>query len=120
VIANVNSTTTETIHSFFNKIKENINQLCQKQNKGVTVNLGVGTITFLPNHTFDFKSLEVNERLETSVFDADFKSSPFRKNTANRGPSYARYLASRDRGSSLKAKGGEPNDINCLSNFLKE
>jgi hypothetical protein len=63
--------------------------------------------------------LEVNERLETSVFDADFKSSPFKKNNATRGPSYAKYLAGRARGSSLK-KVEPADDINCLSNFLKD
>ena len=128
MIANVNGTTSETIHGFFNKIKENINQLCSKENQCVSIDMGVGKVTFMPNHTFDFKSSNINVdtagQLETSVFDTDYTDngfkSPFRQSKSKRGPLYARHLASKARGSSLKAGKDQANDINCLSNFLKD
>lgn len=52
------------------------------------------------------------------MFDTDYKS-PFRQNKANRGVNYAKHLASRARGSSLKARDQPAADMNCLGNFLK-
>jgi hypothetical protein len=73
----------------------------------------------MQNQTFDFKSHNIN--IDTSVFDTDFNEnnfkSPFRQNKANRGALYARHLASRARGSSLKVK---DKNINCLNNFIKD
>jgi len=47
VIANVIGTTSETIHAFFNKIRESIDHLCIKENKKVSLNIGIGYLNFM-------------------------------------------------------------------------
>jgi hypothetical protein len=49
VIANVIGTTSETIHAFFNQIRDSIKQLCTTENHKVSLNLGVGQLSFYQN-----------------------------------------------------------------------